>query len=244
MTKLDLSFSTCPNDTFMFDALVNHRIGAEGFEFSLHLADIEELNHRAGQGIPDITKISIAAYASVYKQYELLRSGAAIGFGNGPLLVSKKKIYPDELKDVLIAIPGEQTTANLLLKILFSVAEKKKVYLFSSIEEVVLDKECDAGLLIHETRFTYQSRGLKKIVDLGEEWEKRTGLPIPLGGIAIRRSLPLQLKKDFEELLKKSVRFGLDHPDLPLPYMKIHAQELSQEVMLKHVNLYVNEFSV
>ncbi|MFN8207758.1 MAG: 1,4-dihydroxy-6-naphthoate synthase [Bacteroidales bacterium] len=244
MKALHLSYSTCPNDTFMFDALVNGKINRGDLKFIVHLADIEELNQRAGQGIPDVTKLSIAAVANVAGEYELLRSGAAIGFGNGPLLVSKRKIFPDELKDVRIAIPGEKTTANLLLKILFPEASNKHEYLFSAIEEVVLDNECDAGLLIHETRFTYESRGLKKIVDLGEEWEKKTGLPVPLGGIVVRKSLPAEVKKVLGELLSESVRFALDHPDEPLSYMKQHAQELSGEVIYKHVNLYVNEFSV
>jgi 1,4-dihydroxy-6-naphthoate synthase len=228
----------------MFDALVNGKIEQGEFKFTLHLADIEELNNRAIQGIPDITKLSIAALTSVAGEYELLRSGAAIGFGNGPLLVSKRKIFPDELKDVKIAIPGEKTTANLLLQILFPEATNKHTYLFSSIEEVVLDNECDAGLLIHETRFTFESRGLKKIVDLGEEWEKQTDLPIPLGGIVVRKSLPAELKLRFGNLLRESVRFALDHPQEALTYMKRHAQELSEEVIYKHVNLYVNEFSV
>jgi len=228
----------------MFDALVNGKIEQREFKFTLHLADIEELNMRAIQGIPDITKLSIAALAKVAGEYELLKSGAAIGFGNGPLLVSKRKIFPDELRDVKIAIPGEKTTANLLLQILFPEASKKHAYLFSSIEEVVLDNECDAGLLIHETRFTYESRGLKKIVDLGEEWERRTSLPIPLGGIVVRKSLPDEVKRRFGELLSESVRFALDHPRESLAYMKQHAQELSEDVIYKHVNLYVNEFSV
>jgi 1,4-dihydroxy-6-naphthoate synthase len=228
----------------MFDALVNGKIYQHEFKFTLHLADIEELNNRAVQGIPDITKLSIASLATVAGDYELLRSGAAIGFGNGPLLVSKRKIFPDELKDVKIAIPGEKTTANLLLKILFPEASQKHVYLFSSIEEVVLDNECDAGLLIHETRFTYENRGLKKIVDLGEEWEKRTGLPIPLGGIVVRKSLEDGVKQRIGKLISESVRFALDHPREALTYMKQHAQELSEEIIYKHVNLYVNEFSV
>jgi 1,4-dihydroxy-6-naphthoate synthase len=228
----------------MFDALINGKIDRGKFNFSLHMADIEELNMRAIQGIPDITKISIAALAALAGEYELLKSGAAIGFGNGPLLVSRRRIFPDELRYVRIAIPGEKTTANLLLQLLFPEASNKHEYLFSSIEEVILDNECDAGLLIHETRFTYEKRGLKKIVDLGEEWEKRTGLPIPLGGIVVRKSLPEEVKKRIGELLGESVRFAIDHPGEPLAYMKQHAQELTEEVIYKHVELYVNEFSV
>jgi 1,4-dihydroxy-6-naphthoate synthase len=244
MTSLNLSFSTCPNDTFMFDGLVNGRILTGGLDFLVHLADIEELNTLATEGLPDITKLSVGAFVNVSDTYELLHSGSAIGFGNGPLLVSKKKIFPDELKDILIAIPGEKTTANLLLGILFPEANRKKSYLFSSIEEVVLDNECDAGLLIHETRFTYEKRGLKKVLDLGEEWEKHTKLPVPLGCIAIRRNLPNTLKLQIETLISESVQFALDNPNLALPYMKMHAQDLSEEVMYKHVELYVNDFSV
>lgn len=244
MDRLQLAFSTCPNDTFMFDALVNGHGRNNDLNLDLHLADIEELNTAVVKGLPDISKMSVAAFPLVAKEYELLHAGAAIGFGNGPLVVSRKKIYEDELKDAKIAIPGEKTTANLLLRILFPGISNKQEYLFSAIEEVVLDGECDAGLLIHETRFTYEDRGLQKVVDLGEEWEVQTGLPIPLGIIAIRRSLSEKIKLEFEKQLQESVRFALDHPAVSLPFMKMHAQELSEEVMYKHVQLYVNHFSV
>lgn len=244
MPLLKLAFSTCPNDTFMFDGLVNQRIDTGSLWFSLHLADIEELNESAESAIPDITKISIAAFAGISGKYELLLSGAAIGFGNGPLVVSKHKIYPDELNDVSIAIPGERTTANLLMSILYPEAKKKQVFLFSDIEEVVLEHEADAGVLIHETRFTYEKKGLRKVCDLGQEWEQHTGLPVPLGGIAIRRSLGQQLKTEINHKLGESVRFAMQNPRVPLDFMKKYAQDMNEEVMYKHVDLYVNEFSV
>jgi len=244
MPLLKLAFSTCPNDTFMFDGLVNQRIDTGSLRFSLHLADIEELNESAESAIPDITKISIAAFAGISGKYELLLSGAAIGFGNGPLVVSKHKIYPDELNDVSIAIPGERTTANLLMSILYPEAKKKQVFLFSDIEEVVLEHEADAGVLIHETRFTYEKKGLRKVCDLGQEWEQHTGLPVPLGGIAIRRSLGQQLKTEINHKLGESIRFAMQNPRVPLDFMKKYAQDMNEEVMYKHVDLYVNEFSV
>lgn len=244
MPLLKLAFSTCPNDTFMFDGLVNQRIDTGSLRFSLHLADIEELNESAESAIPDITKISIAAFAGISGKYEFLLSGAAIGFGNGPLVVSKHKIYPDELNDVSIAIPGERTTANLLMSILYPEAKKKQVFLFSDIEEVVLEHEADAGVLIHETRFTYEKKGLRKVCDLGQEWEQHTGLPVPLGGIAIRRSLGQQLKTEINHKLGESIRFAMQNPRVPLDFMKKYAQDMNEEVMYKHVDLYVNEFSV
>lgn len=244
MKPLQLHFTTCPNDTFMFFALVHGLAGKGDLKFEAHLADIEQLNQMAEEGIPDICKLSIAAFPGVSHTYELLTSGAAIGYKNGPLVVSRKKIYPDELHDALIAIPGEKTTANLLLSILFPGARRKKVYVFSSIEEVVLDGETDAGLLIHETRFTYKDKGLQLVCDLGGVWEKQTTLPVPLGGIVVRRSLDVRIKSELEELLRESIRMAFNNRRMPLDYMKKHAKTLSEDVMYQHVELYVNAFSL
>jgi 1,4-dihydroxy-6-naphthoate synthase len=187
--KLTLGFSPCPNDTFIFEAMVHGRIDTEGTEFDWFLADVEELNRRAMDGSVDITKMSFHAYALTATNYLILDSGSALGRGNGPLVVSKRRIWPDELHDAVIAIPGQNTTANLLFSIFWPAANKKREYLFSDIPEAVLSGEADAGVIIHETRFTYRSLGLQKVADTGELWEEMTGLPLPLGGIVINRRI-------------------------------------------------------
>lgn len=243
MQKITLGFSTCPNDTFIFDAMVHHKIDTEGLDFEVILGDVEELNQKAINNDLDVTKISYNAYAKVADNYLILDAGSALGFKNGPLLISKQKIYPDELSDVKIAIPGFNTTANLLLSVAFPQANQKKEYLFSNIEEAVLSKEVDAGLIIHENRFTYQKKGLKKIVDLGEYWEERTGLPIPLGGIAVSRNLDQKLQLKINRVMKRSVAYAFENPKSAYPYIKQHAQEMKEEVMYKHIELYVNDFT-
>ena len=241
--NLSLCFSTCPNDTFMFDALVNKRLDLQGLKFDVALADIEELNKNALRAIPDITKISINAYGAVSENYQLLSSGSALGRGVGPLVVSKRKIYPDEVRYAKIAIPGVQTTANLLFSLAYPDANDKKVYLFSDIEDVVLSNEVDVGVVIHETRFTYQKRGLIKLNDLGDFWETETGLPIPLGGIAIRRDLSQNVKVLVQQLIAQSVNFAFANPDLSTNYVRTYAQEMDVEIMRKHIQLYVNSYS-
>lgn len=242
--ELSLGFSTCPNDTFIFDAMVNGRIDTEGLRFNLHLADVEELNQMAFSSSLDITKVSYHAFAYFSVAYQLLTAGSALGFGNGPLLISKQKIYPDELSGLKIAIPGKYTTANLLLSLAYPNLLYKKEYLFSDIEEVILSGEADAGLIIHENRFTYQSKGLKKIVDLGEYWEEETGLPIPLGGIVVKRSLPYELRLKLNRVLRRSVEYAMQNPNDSLPFVRKHAQAMDEEVMRNHIRLYVNDFSV
>ncbi|MDX9852704.1 MAG: 1,4-dihydroxy-6-naphthoate synthase [Tenuifilaceae bacterium] len=241
--NLSLCFSTCPNDTFMFDALVNKRIDLQGLKFDVALADIEELNKNAIRAIPDITKISINAYGAVSANYQLLSSGSALGRGVGPLVVSKRKIYPDEVRYAKIAIPGVQTTANLLFSLAYPDANDKKVYLFSDIEDVVLSNEVDIGVVIHETRFTYQKRGLIKLTDLGDFLETETGLPIPLGGIAIRRDLSQNVKVLVQQLIAQSVNFAFANPELSTNYVRTYAQEMDVEIMRKHIQLYVNSYS-
>ncbi|MCK4700698.1 MAG: 1,4-dihydroxy-6-naphthoate synthase, partial [Bacteroidales bacterium] len=239
--KLKLGFSTCPNDTYIFDAIVNKRINLEGISFEVVLADVEELNTMAFELIPDVTKLSFHAYAYVSDYYKILNTGSALGYKNGPLLISKKKIYPDEVSDLIIAVPGKYTTANLLLGIAYPDVKKKKEYLFSNIEDVVLSGETDAGLIIHESRFTYTSKGLKKIIDLGEYWEEKTHLPIPLGGIMIRRDLPEEIRKKVNHILKASISYAKENPRDSFDYIKMHAQSVEDEVIRKHIDLYVNE---
>lgn len=243
MQKITLGFSTCPNDTFIFDAMVHHKIDTEGLDFEVVLADVEELNQKAFNEELDVTKISYNAYSKVSDKYLILDSGSALGFKNGPLLISKHKIYPDELCDVKIAIPGVNTTANLLFSIAFPEAKNKNEYLFSDIEEAVLSNEVDAGLIIHENRFTYTKKGLKKIVDMGEYWEEKTGLPIPLGGIVVSRKLDKELQLKINRGMKRSVEFAFENPKSAYPYIKQYAQEMDEEVMYKHIELYVNDFT-
>ena len=241
--KLKLSISTCPNDTFMFDAMLHRRIDTEGLDFDLTMADIEQLNAAALAGEPDITKLSYASFPLVADRYRILGSGSALGRGNGPLLVSRHKLYPDELRDARIAIPGEHTTANRLLSLFFPEASDKRVYLFSDIADAVVSDECDAGVLIHEGRFTYRGKGLRLVADLGEEWEKRTSLPLPLGAIVVSRRLDERLARTVERVLRRSVEYAFAHPEASAGFVRSHAQELSEEVTKSHIELFVNRHS-
>lgn len=243
MKKISLGFSTCPNDTFIFDAMIHHKIDTEGLDFEVIMGDVEELNTKALNNELDVTKISYHAFSKIVKNYLLLDSGSALGYKNGPLLISKHKIYPDEVKDAKIAIPGFNTTANLLLSIAFPKAIKKQEYLFSDIEEAVLEGEADAGLIIHENRFTYEKKGLNKIIDLGDYWEKETGLPIPLGGIAVNRNLYKEIQLKINRVLKRSVEYAFENPKSAYPFIKQYAQEMDEEIMYKHIDLYVNDFT-
>ncbi|MEQ1871836.1 MAG: 1,4-dihydroxy-6-naphthoate synthase [Vicinamibacterales bacterium] len=243
---LTLGFSPCPNDCFMFDALVHERIDLEGLQFSPRLADVEALNRGAFAEDVDVTKLSYHAYAYCADRYVLLDAGSALGRSCGPLLISRRQISRDEVASgrLRLAIPGKFTTANFLLGLAFPSATDRTELLFSDIEGAVLDGRFDAGLIIHENRFTYESRGLRKIVDLGEYWEGETGSPIPLGGIVIKRSLPDEVKARVNRVLRRSVEFAFANRAASVPYVRAHAQEMSEEVMYKHIDLYVNEYSV
>lgn len=243
-SKLTLGFSPCPNDTFIFDAMVNDRIDLGGIEVEVVLADVEELNRMALEGKLDVTKISYNAYAQVHYRYQLLNAGSALGNNCGPLLISKSPLSNGELKTAPIAIPGKNTTANFLMSYAYPDAQNKDEYLFSEIENAVLNGEVDAGVIIHENRFTYQEKGLVKIADLGEVWEQRTGFPIPLGGIAIKRQIHPEIRAKFDSLLRQSVQFAFDNPDASKEYVSCHSQEMDEEVMRSHIKLYVNDFSL
>ena len=242
--KLKIGFSPCPNDTFIFEAMINGRIDTGGIEYDWFLADVEELNHKAIEGSADITKISYHAYAYAASHYLLLDSGGALGRGNGPLLISKRKISNEEVNNLRIAIPGKYTTANLLLGIAWPKATNKHEYLFSDIPQAVLSGEADAGLIIHETRFTYQSMGLHKIADLGEFWEKETGAPIPLGAIVINRNIPFDTAVKVNNAIRKSLEFARANPGPSSDFIKVHAQEMEPSVIKEHIKLYVNDFSL
>lgn len=241
--KLTLGFSPCPNDTFIFDALVHKKVDTEGLEFDILLADVEELNQGAFAERLDITKLSYHAYAYVAGQYMLLDSGSALGNGCGPLLIAREPVPAADIPGLRIAIPGKYTTANFLLSLAFPDARDKTSFLFSDIEDAVLDQRADAGLIIHENRFTYASKGLVKLIDLGAYWEETTGMPIPLGGIAIRRALPADIRHTVGRVLRRSVEFALDNPRQTLDYVRCHAQEMDEAVMFQHIHLYVNEYT-
>lgn len=244
--NLSLGFSPCPNDCFMFDAIVNQRIDLEGLSFTPHLADVEALNRETFAGKADVTKLSYHAYAYVRNDYALLTAGSALGRNCGPLLISARPISADEVRRgaLKIAIPGVYTTANFLFGLAFPEATNRTPLVFSEIEGALLDGRFDAGVIIHENRFTYQDKGLHKVVDLGEFWEGETGTPIPLGAIAIRRSLPEDVKQTVNRLVRRSVEYAFAHRDASLPYVRAHAQEMDEAVMYKHIDLYVNDFSV
>jgi len=243
--KLTIGFSPCPNDTFIFDALVNKKIDTAGLEFDVVLEDVQTLNEWALEEKLDITKISYGVLPLVIKNYALLESGGALGKGVGPLLISKKPLNIDELCDKQIAIPGENTTAHMLFSLAFPDAKNKVFKVFNEIEDAVLKDEVDAGVIIHENRFTYSQKGLHKLIDLGDYWEMKTQLPIPLGGIVARKSLNTEIINKVDKLIRQSVEYSFKNNYEELSdYVKMHAQEMSEHVMRQHIDLYVNNFSV
>ena len=242
--NLSLGFSPCPNDTFIFDALVNGAIDTGGLQFDTRLEDVETLNQWAVQGKLHITKLSFAAGLKVAGQYELLNSGSALGRGCGPLLIAKEDVPLDQVKNMKIAIPGAYTTANLLFSIAFPEALNKKEMLFSDIEQAVLTGRADAGVIIHENRFTYQQKGLVKLIDLGEFWENKTGQPIPLGGIFIRKDVATDVRAKVDQLIHESLQHAYTQYPVLSSYVKAHAQEMDENVMRQHIDLYVNEYSL
>lgn len=242
--KLTLGFSPCPNDTFIFDAMVHDRIDTEGLEFEYQLADVEQLNQKALRAEPDIVKLSYHAYAHVAKDYLILDAGSALGYKNGPLLVARKKLSNQTINNATIAIPGKYTTANLLFSIMWPEAGNRKEYLFSDIERAVLDGEVDAGLIIHETRFTYARKGLVKIADTGEYWEHLTGLPVPLGAIVVKRSLDNDIALRVNRVLKRSIDYAYTDSLASFYFVSSNAKEMDSDVMNSHIRLYVNNFTL
>lgn len=254
--KLTLGFSPCPNDTFIFDALIHHKIDTEGLAFQVGYHDVETLNQMAFRGELAITKLSYHAFAFAVEDYEILDAGSALGFGVGPLLLSKNKeladklssfaggSLPEEFKNLKIGIPGKYTTANFLLGLAYPDMQNKEILVFSEIETALLNGDIDLGLIIHENRFTYQDKGLFKVIDLGDYWEKTTESPIPLGGIVISRDLPQEVKEKVNRLIRKSVEYAFENPKSGLEYIRSHAQEMEEAVMYKHIELYVNDYSI
>lgn len=250
--KLSLGFSPCPNDTFIFDAMIHQKIDTEGLSFEVVYEDVETLNQKAFSAELDITKLSYHAYAYVTGNYVLLNSGSALGFGVGPLLICNNPEYLEEgiesltshISDLKVGIPGKYTTANFLLSLAFPESQNKIEMKFSEIEPALLNYHIDLGVIIHENRFTYQDKGLLKVIDLGEYWEQLTSCPIPLGGIMIRRQLPDGIKHKVNRIVKRSVQYAIKNPLSGLDFIRSHAQEMSTEVMYKHIELYVNNYSV
>lgn len=247
--KLSLGFSPCPNDTFIFDALIHHKIDTEGLEFDVFFDDVETLNKKVFRGEPDICKLSYHAYAYAVENYVLLNAGSALGFGVGPLLITRNSHLDiqevrSQASQLSVAIPGKYTTANFLLGLAFPDLTNKVLSTFSDIENMVLQGEVDLGLIIHENRFTYKEKGLFKVIDLGEFWEERTACPIPLGGIVVNRRLEKDIQLRIDRVLRKSVEYAFENPESGLEFIKLHAQEMDEAVMYKHIELYVNKYSI
>jgi 1,4-dihydroxy-6-naphthoate synthase len=240
--EFKLGFSPCPNDTFIFYALLNKKIDTGNFEFGPVIEDVQALNEKGLHAELDITKLSFGIYAEVKDNYHLLSSGAALGHGCGPLVISKNEI--SDLKNCTVALPGKNTTANFLFETFFPQHGETAQMIFSEIEDAVLNGETDAGVIIHENRFTYQKRGLKKIADLGELWEHSTGAPIPLGGIFMKKKFQPEIKTKIESLIKQSIEYAWKHPEEAIQYVRNYSQEMDEAVMWQHIHLYVNEYSL
>ncbi len=247
--KLTLGFTPCPNDTFIFDALVNNKIDTDGLEFDPVLEDVETLNRWSLQGKLDVTKISYGVLPLVLTDYIVLNAGGALGKGVGPLLISKKEIPNldsdrDQISNSVVALPGIHTTAHMLFTLAFPGARNKKFMIFSEIEDTVLNGEADCGVIIHENRFTYQEKGLIKLMDLGEFWEENIKGPIPLGGIVIRREYGISVQQKVDRLIRMSIEHAFSNYPLLSSYVKTNSQEMDEKVMQQHIDLYVNNFSV
>lgn len=241
--KLTLGFSPCPNDTYIFEAMVHGRIDTEGLEFDYFMADVEDLNNRAFRGLTDITKMSCHAYSYAADNYLILDSGSALGYKNGPLLIAKREMSDAEISVSRIAIPGKYTTANLLFSLAWPDAVSKTEYLFSDIADAVLDDRADAGLIIHETRFTYQGKGLIKLADMGRFWEEMTGMPIPLGLIAVHRRISGDIALKINRVIRRSLEYAGMLSAETSGFIEENAREMESSVIRSHIKLYVNEFT-
>ena len=244
--KLSLGISPCPNDTYIFDAMLHGKIDTEGLEFTTRLEDVETLNHLAIEGSLDISKVSYGVVFQLLSKYRILEAGSALGKGVGPLFVSKKIGHEKEIDSstITVALPGINTTAHLLFSLAHPEIKNKTFVPFHVIEDMVISGDVDAGVIIHENRFTYQQKGLNKISDLGDVWEQRTGAPIPLGGILVRRSFDHDLANKINRVINRSLAFANENVHALPSFVTENAQEMSEEVMRSHISLYVNEFSL
>ncbi len=243
MPIIDLGFSPCPNDTFIFDALVNQKIDTKGYTFNIHLEDVQKLNEWALAGKFPYSKISYGVWPLLKNKYQLLKSGGALGKGVGPLLIyTNQQPNADTMK---VAIPGVNTTAHLLFSLAFPTVKNKEFIVFHEIEDAVLSGKVDAGVIIHENRFTYAQKGLKKWMDLGTYFEEKFNAPIPLGGIIARKDRDQHEIATIDALIKESVEYAFKYSYETLPeFVKCHSQEMSEQVMRQHIDLYVNDFSI
>ena len=240
---IQIGFSPCPNDTFIFDALINSKINTGNLSFEPVLEDVQTLNQWAIEGKLAVTKLSYGVLPLVQHQYNLLNSGSALGRGVGPLLITNAASQSCKVEDCLIAIPGKNTTAHLLFSLAYPNAKNKIFLRYDEIENFVLEGK-GLGVIIHENRFTYADKGLIKITDLGDYWETETGNPIPLGGIVVKKTMPLQTQEQIDFLIKQSIEFAFSQYPVLTDYIKTHAQEMSEDVMRSHIDLYVNKFSL
>lgn len=249
-TKITIGFSPCPNDCFIFDALIHNKIDTKHLRFEPVIEDVETLNRMAFKGELHTTKLSYHAFAYLTKTYRLLTSGSALGFNCGPLLIAlpktleKIKQNPDMVSGMQVAIPGKYTTANFLLSLAYPKLTQKTEVVFSDIEEYVISGKTDLGLIIHENRFTYEQKGLTKVRDLGEWWEEYSQSAIPLGGIVVQRNLPETDQLLINQLIKESVEYAFANRADVMPFVKQHAQAMEESVMQKHIDLYVNKYSI
>lgn len=242
--KLSFGLSPCPNDTFIFDAMLNGKIDTEGLDFSYHFEDVETLNKLARTGNLDISKISYGALGQILPHYKVLNAGGALGRGVGPLFIAQKAETPQNLSKLKVALPGIHTTAHLLFSMAYPEILHKIFMPFHEIEEAVLTGAVDAGVIIHENRFTYQEKGLFKWADLGELWEKNTGHPIPLGGIVARRNFHPELLQKIDRVINRSLVYAYEHHEVLPDFVTQNAQEMQESVMRNHIDLYVNDFSL
>ena len=240
---LTLGFSPCPNDTFIFDAMIHGKVDTEGLRFQAILEDVEALNRRAFAGDIDVTKLSYHAFAYLTHRYLLLDAGSALGNHCGPLLIAREALTGVQIAAGPVAIPGKMTTANFLFSLAYPQAQNKVETLFSDIEDAVLRGDAAAGLIIHENRFTYAQKGLVKLIDLGEYWETATGLPIPLGGIVVRRDLPPEIHQKVNRVMRRSVEYAFSNPAGVMPFVRAHAQAMEDTVMQAHIGLYVTRYT-
>lgn len=240
--KLSLGISPCPNDTFMFDALIHQKIDTEGLEFDVYMDDVEALNKKSFENKLDVSKLSFHAISFLKDQYKILNSGSALGTNCGPILICKdRSLWNSKSR---IAIPGKYTTANMLFKIAYPEFTNTEELLFSDIESAILNEQFDAGLIIHENRFTYKEKGLLKIKDLGNFWSEKTNLPIPLGAIVIKKTFDLEVQQKVDRVIRRSILFAFENRDSSLEFVKKHAQEMSIDVINSHIDLYVNNYSI
>lgn len=242
--QLSLGFSPCPNDTFIFHGLVSGRVAVPDFTVKEVLHDVETLNRLAFDQVLDVTKLSFYAWLMVRRNYRLLNSGAALGFGCGPLVISRKRLTREDMADCRVVLPGRWTTAHLLFRLWAPEADQRRFVTYDRIFQAMDDGSADCGVIIHESRFTFEQAGFKPVVDLGAWWEARTGLPIPLGGIAVHRRVPETVALGLEEGIRHSIRLARQNPQDGKEYIRLHAQEMRSDVLQAHIDTYVNDFSL